>query len=84
MIYQEIYKEEKEKRLGRPTLPVSLKKYIKNKHQTKIRKVMKEKYDFFNKYENIKNNLLSKEEFEEIKSKIDNKSILRKLFNLQI
>jgi hypothetical protein len=84
MIYQEIYKQEKQKRLGRPSLPHSLKEYIKNKHQTKIRKVMKEKYDFFNKFENVKDNLLSKEEFKEIKSKLDNKKILTKLYNLQI
>ena len=84
MISQEIYKKEREQKLGRPSLPSSLKAYIKNKHQKKIRDNMRQKYKFSNKYESIKDYLLTKEEIKEIKCKITNENILNKLTKLQV
>ncbi len=81
---QEIYKQEKEKKLGRPSLPSSLKEYIKNKHQIKIKDNMRQKYAFSNKYESIKDYLLTKEEIEEIKCKVSNENIINKIVKLQL
>lgn len=76
------YKKEIQKKKGRPTLPLILKEYIKKKHFFKVRENMRKKYEAFNKYERIKENLLSKEEFDSLKEVIKDCNILEKLKNL--
>jgi len=84
MIRREIYKKEKEYKLGRPSLPKSIKEYIKSKHKHKIRNNMRLKYTYSNEYERIKNNLFTKEEVEEILENIKNVNIINKVKNLKL
>jgi len=84
MLRRGFYKKEREIRLGRPSLPKGLKEYIKNKHSCKLRENMRKKYDASTAYEKIKEYLFSKEEVDEIVSKIDNKSIIEKVKKLEL
>jgi len=84
MIRRGFYKKEREIRLGRPSLPKVLKEYIKNKHSYKLREAMRKKYDSSLAYEKIKEYLFSKEEVDEIVSKIDNKNIIEKVKKLEL
>ena len=81
---QSEYKRNMEKRKGRPPLPSVLKEYIKKKHTFKLRDNMRNKYKASSNYEKIKENLLTKEEFQSIEKVINDKNILKKLKNLQL
>ena len=79
MIWLEIYKKDKIKKIGRPSLPPSLKQYIRCKNIDKTREDMRKKYVSANKYEVIKENLLTLEEIIILKKEVTNKDILNKL-----
>jgi hypothetical protein len=79
MIWLEIYKKDKIKKIGRPSLPSSLKRYIRSKNVEKTRDEMRKKYEYSNKYENIKDNLLSLEELNKLEKEVTDKDILNKL-----
>ena len=78
------YKKEREKKLGRPSLPFVLKEYIKKKHSYKVRENMRERYKDSDKYKNIKSFLLTKEELEGIKKVVNDKKVLEKLHMLSV
>lgn len=73
------YKKEREKKLGRPSLPIFLKNYLKSKHASKVRENMRERYRSSDKYESIKEFLLTKDELEGLKTIVDDENILDKL-----
>jgi hypothetical protein len=58
-----ISNKNKPKKVGRPNLPESLKKYIKGKHSEKTKKNMDLTYDYSKKYKQIKDNLLTEDEY---------------------
>jgi hypothetical protein len=72
------------KSVGRPKLPTSIRMYINQKLKERMRDHMRTKYKILNKYEKIKNNLLTLEEFNELKSKIKDKNVLDKISNFVI
>ena len=76
------YKKEREKKLGRPSLPLVLKNYLKTKHASKVRENMRERYKASDKYEHIKEFMLTKDELEALKQVITDKKILEKLRGL--
>lgn len=84
MILLEIYKKEKKNKIGRPSLPLSLKRYIKGKHIDKTREEMRKKYEYATKYEKIKDKLLTSEDLVKIESQINDKELLEKLRFLAI
>lgn len=84
----------KNRKVGRPNLPQTLKLYLKEKHSQKTRKNMEVTYDYSKKYKQIKDNLLTDKESEflcnYLKTFPDNISfneattIIEKLRNLKI
>ena len=79
------YKKEKEKKNGRPCLPDILKKYLKEKHSSEVKHNMRKKYQDANKYNNIKDYLLSKEDLDKLKELIkDDAELLNKLTHLKL
>jgi hypothetical protein len=54
----------KDRKVGRPTLPETVKEYIKEKHSQKTRKNMELTYDYSKKYKKLKDNLLTNKETE--------------------
>jgi hypothetical protein len=75
------YKKNMNHCVGRPKLPDSVKLFIKNKIKEKMRESMRIKYEESTKYEKIKNNLLTLDEFDYLKNKIEDKNILDKITN---
>ena len=59
-----ITNKHKDRKVGRPTLPESLKIHLKEKHSIKTRKNMELTYDYSKKYKQIKDNLLTHKETE--------------------
>ncbi len=76
----------KEKKIGRPSLPLSLKVYLCNKHKENIRDEMRKKYEYSNKYDKLKNYLLTQEELNSLREELKNndrfKSVVDKLNHL--
>jgi len=58
-----ITNKDKPKKVGRPTLPVTLKKYIREKHSQKTKKNMEITYEYSKRYKKIKDNLLTENEY---------------------
>jgi hypothetical protein len=75
-------RKEYKKSIGRPKLPDSIREHINIKVREKIKENMRSKYIYSNMYEKIKNNLLTKDEFEILKNKIDDQNMVEKLSNL--
>lgn len=65
-------------KIGRPRIPESVKEYMRKIYNDKMREVMREKYS---KCEKFNNNLLTKEEWDSIRFKINDELILKKLVN---
>ena len=78
------YKKEREKKLGRPSLPLILKNYLKTKHASKVRENMRERYKASDKYENIKKFLLTKDDLEGLTKIVTDNKVLDKLRGLTI
>jgi hypothetical protein len=80
-----INKKEREKSIGRPSLPPLLKEYIKNKHRSKNKETMRQTYKCSNEFYRIKNNLLTDEDIRRLEGMfIDkNDNLLLKLKELR-
>jgi hypothetical protein len=71
-----------EKKKGRPSLPLTLKEYVKNKTLKRTKENMRQKYRYSKYYENIKNNLFTNEEFDFISHNIKGRpDLINKLNN---
>ena len=81
LVQHSFYKAERTKKIGRPTLPTSLKEYIKKRNVMRVRKTMRTKYQC---YQNLKNSMLTVEELELIKDKIKDEKIINKLQKLTL
>jgi len=69
-----------DKKLGRPSLPLEIKERNKVKHKNENKIIMKNKYDLYNRFKDIKENMLTSEEFNLISEKIqDRTDIINKL-----
>ena len=81
-----IRKKDNIRKKGRPSLPNSLKEYLKNKHNLKVRDMMTGIYKNSNEYKRIKEYLLSPEEIKILKELIpvEHEDILYKISNLYI
>ena len=66
-------------KVGRPKLPDKLKEYLRLKYKDIIRENMRKKYSDLKEYEELKENLLTYEEFKIIKEKIKDEMILEKI-----
>jgi hypothetical protein len=73
----------KDKKVGRPKLPDSIKNYLKQKHLQKTKKNMNTTYDHSKKYKFIKDNLLTSNELSYLETVVEDEIILKKLKNLQ-
>jgi hypothetical protein len=71
-------------KVGRPKLPDKLKEYLKLKYKDIIRENMRKKYSDLKEYEELKENLLTYEEFRIIKEKIKDEMLLKKISKLVI
>jgi hypothetical protein len=69
-----INKKEREKEIGRPSLPPLLKDYIRNKHRSKNKEVMRQTYKFSKEFYRIKDNLLTKEDIVRLEGMFDDKN----------
>ena len=69
-------------KVGRPPLPKMVKDIIQELRSTSIKENMRLKYKQSNEYENIKDCLLTEEEFTKIQKVLDDKIILNKLEGL--
>jgi len=65
--------EQNNPKKGRPTLPVAIKNYLKEKNKLKMKNIMQKKYETYN---SIVNNLLSKDEYSIIISSLQKNSDL--------
>ena len=77
-----IEKGKKDIKVGRPKLPDKLREYINNRNKEKMKNNMRSKYKDLERYKKVKYNLLTSEEFEIIKEKIEDENILKKLEKL--
>jgi hypothetical protein len=77
-----IEKGKKDTTVGRPKLPDKIREYINNRNKEKMKNNMRSKYKDLERYEKVKYNLLTSEEFNSIKEKIEDENILKKLENL--
>ena len=75
-------KGKKDTKVGRPKLPDKIRDYINNKNKEKMKNNMRNKYKDLERYEKVKYNLLTPEEYDKIKEKIEDESILKKLEKL--
>jgi hypothetical protein len=73
-----INKRINERKVGRPKLPNELKNYLKKKHLTKVRENMKHTYEGYKEYKNLKNNLLTQDEYELLVKSIEDYTKLKK------
>ena len=83
----------KHKKVGRPSLPETVKMYLKEKHSQKTRKNMEITYDYSKKYKQIKDNLLTHKEVKFLCDYLENSpdnisfneatNIIQKLRNLK-
>jgi hypothetical protein len=81
-----IHKKDNIRKKGRPSLPNSLKEYLKNKHNLKVRDMMTGIYRNSNEYKRIKEYLLTTEEIRILKEiiPVEHEDILYKISNLYI
>jgi len=84
MTRREIERIELCKKIGRPSLPKSLKNYLKNKHHKKLKDIMNEKYIQLKEYSEKKKYFFTKNEVNLIKKVITDKEILDKVEHLQV
>jgi len=71
--------KEKTKKMGRPSLPIIIKNYIKTKLKKKTKEDMRKIYKSSNIYSKIKNKFLTFEELNKLTQLISDKTILEKL-----
>ena len=64
---------------GRPALPLSLKKYIKNKHKIKVKLSMKEIYDKSKKFDSISEYLFTGDEVKYLENVVKEETLLTKI-----
>lgn len=62
------------KKIGRPSLPKEIKEKNKVKHNYENKNLMKSKYDLYNTFKNIKDNMLTLEEYNLISEKIQHRT----------
>ena len=81
-----IYNKEREKRIGRPSLPPLLKEYVNKKHKRKVKEGMRKRYKHSNSFESIKSNLLTNDELQVLEDMFEDKNdkLLLKLKRLNI
>jgi hypothetical protein len=69
-------------KVGRPPLPETIKTMIQEMRTMSIKENMRVKYRQSNEYENIKNCLLTEEEFKKVERVLDDENIINKLRGL--
>jgi hypothetical protein len=76
--------KQKDKSVGRPKLPESIKNYVKQKHLQKTKVNMNITYQHSKKYKFIKDNLLTLNDITYLESVVTDKTLLEKLKKLQV
>ena len=84
MLKLEICKNNKTKKVGRPSFPPLIKEYIKQKHLNNIKEGMRLRYKYSDEYKKIKECLLTKDEASIIVSFLNDDTLKNKINGLTI